>query len=89
MGKRVSTYNITRDKLTSSDFLLGTVANNNSLHGNVTLERSDDIGGLLFLIPTNDSVEHENTDNDTEIDPVTQTSGEQDSQLHNWWWLAW
>jgi len=67
------THNVTRDQLTGEETVFLTTTNSDSLHGNITLERSDDIGGLLLLVPTNSSVQHKNTDNNTEIDPVTQT----------------
>ena len=50
----------------------------------LTLQTSNDIGSLFFLIPTDNSVKHEDTDNDTEINPITQTSGEEDSEFHNY-----
>jgi hypothetical protein len=59
-----------------------TVSNNISLHGDITLQTSDDIGGLLLLVPTDNGVEHQNTDNDTEIDPVLETSCKQDGEFH-------
>jgi hypothetical protein len=78
-----NTYNITRNKLTSWDFLLLTITNNQRLHGNVTLKGGDDIGSLLFLIPSDDGVEKEDTNDDTEINPISETRSEKDSQLHN------
>lgn len=78
-----ATYDITGDELTSLDFLFLTIANNSGSHGDITLERGDDIRSLLLLVPTDSGVEHENTDNDTEINPVTQTSSEEDSKFHN------
>lgn len=68
------THNITGNKLAGEDTRLLTTTDNSALHGNVTLEGSDDIGGRLFLVPADGGVEHENTDNNTEIDPITQTS---------------
>jgi len=65
---------ITGNKFTSKDTLLLTLTDTSGLHGNVTLERSDDIGGCLFLVPTDGGVEEKNTNNNTQIDPVTQTS---------------
>ena len=76
--------NVTGDKLTGEDLLLLTVANNNSTHSNITLEGSDDIGSLLLLVPTDESVKKQNTTDDTQIDPVTQTSSEEDSKFHNY-----
>lgn len=80
----IETYNITGYDLSREDLLFLTVTDNSSLHGDITLERSDDIGGLLLLVPTDNSVEHKNTDNNTEIDPRTKTGSEEDSNFHNW-----
>ena len=74
---------ITGDELTGEDVLLLTVADDSGSHGDITLERGDDIGSLLLLVPTDDGVEHKNTDDDTEIDPITQTCCEKDSKFHN------
>lgn len=38
---------------------------------------------LLLLIPPDNSVHHENTDDDTEVNPVLETTGEDDSKLHD------
>ncbi|KAI6876686.1 plasma membrane H+-ATPase Pma1 [Hortaea werneckii] len=75
--------NVTRDQLTGLDILLLTLTDDHCLHGNVTLQTGDDIGGLLFLIPTDESVQEQNTDNDTKVDPVTKTGREQDSEFHD------
>lgn len=70
------------NQFTCLDFLLLTVTDDNRLHGDVTLQTGDDVGSLLFLVPTDESVEKKNTDDNTEVDPRTQTSSEQDSDLH-------
>lgn len=75
--------NVTGDELAGLDVRFLTITDDSCLHGNVTLERSDDIGGLLFLVPTDDSVEKKNTDNHTEINPATKTGSEEDSEFHN------
>jgi len=75
--------NVTGDELAGLDVQLLTVTDDSRLHGDVTLEGSDDIGGLLFLVPTDNSVKKKNTDNHTEIDPGTETGGEEDSEFHN------
>jgi len=36
------------------------------------------------LVPTDDGVEHKNTDNDTEIDPITKTGSDEDSNFHDY-----
>ncbi|KAH0357736.1 plasma membrane H+-ATPase Pma1, partial [Aureobasidium melanogenum] len=75
--------NVTGDELTGEDVLLLTVADDSGSHGDITLKRGNDIGSLLFLVPTDDGVQHKNTDDDTEIDPITQTCCEKDSKFHN------
>jgi len=75
--------NVTSNELTSKDLLLLAVADNNSTHSNITLERSHDISGLLLLVPTDQGVKSQDTTDDTEINPVTKTSSEQNSELHN------
>jgi hypothetical protein len=77
------THNVTGDEFTSFNFDLLTIANDLSLHSDVTLQAGNDVGSLLFLVPTDNGVEHQNADNDTEIDPITQTSSEKDSKLHD------
>jgi len=49
------------------------LTDDSALHGDITLEGSDDIGGLLFLVPSDSGVEEEDTDDDTHINPVTET----------------
>jgi hypothetical protein len=74
---------VTGDELTGEDRLLLVVTDDGRLHGDVTLEGSDDIGGLLFLVPTDDSVKKKNTADDTEIDPVLKTGSEKGGKFHN------
>ena len=74
---------ITRNDFAGKNSNLTAVTDNGSLHSNVTTERGDDIGGLLLLVPTDESVEQENTADDTEIDPVAETGGEQSSEFHD------
>lgn len=77
------THDITRDEFTGRDFVFCAVSDNATLHRNVTLEGGDDIGSLLFLVPTNNSVQEQNTTDNTKIDPITKTGGEEDSEFHN------
>lgn len=77
------TYNVTGDDLPSQDLLLLTVTLNHGTHSDVTLETGDDVGSLLLLVPTDNSVKEKNTNDDTEINPVTKTSSKTDSQFHN------
>jgi hypothetical protein len=74
---------VTGDELTGENGLLLVVTNDDCLHGNVTLERGDDIGGLLFLVPTDNGVEQQDTANDTEVNPILETGSEKSSELHD------
>jgi len=75
--------NVTGDELTGENGLLLVVADDNCLHGNVTLEGGDDISGLLLLVPTNNGVEQQDTANDTEVNPILETGSEKSSELHD------
>jgi len=44
------------------------ITNDSRFHGNITLQASNNIGGLLLLVPTDNGVEHKNTNDDAEID---------------------
>ena len=61
-----------------------TISHDLSLHSNITFERCHHIGGLLLLVPADRSVEHQNTDDDTEIDPVLKTGSKKNSKLHDY-----
>jgi len=76
MKMKVETYNISWNKLTSLDVFFLAIANDGSSHGDVTLERCNNVCCLLFLIPTDSGVEQQNSDNYTEIDPIAETSSE-------------
>ncbi|TLD16715.1 uncharacterized protein PgNI_01314 [Pyricularia grisea] len=75
---------VTRDKLPGADLLFTAVTDDAGLHGDVTLEGGDDIGGLLLLVPTDDGVKQQDTDNDTGIDPVLKGKGKDSSSLHDY-----
>lgn len=83
VSERALAYNITGNELTSENVLLLAVTNNGTTHGNVTLERGDDIGSRLFLVEGDEGVEQQDTADDTEIDPVTQTDSQQSSNFHD------
>jgi hypothetical protein len=74
---------ITGNELSGENGLLLVVTDDDSLHGNVTLERGDDISGLLLLVPTDNGVEQQDTANDTEINPILETGSEKSSELHD------
>jgi hypothetical protein len=82
-GTLLDDNDVTSNELTGEDLLLLTVTDNDSTHSNITLERSHDVGSLLLLVPTDESVEQKNTTDNTEIDPVTETGSEEDSKFHN------
>jgi hypothetical protein len=81
--RRGRAYNVTWDQLPGLDFLDSAVSHHFSFHGDVTLQAGDDIGGLLFLVPTDGGVEHQDADNDAKINPIAQTSGKKNSQFHD------
>lgn len=78
-----TTYNVTRDEFTGADVFFSALADDTSLHGNVTLEGGDDIGSLLLLVPTDSGVEQQNGDNQTGVKPVLQGKGEDSGTLHD------
>lgn len=82
-GTLLDDNDVTGDELTGENGLLLVVTDDSRLHGDVTLERGDDIGGLLFLVPTDNSVKKKNTADDTEIDPILKTGGEKGGKLHD------
>jgi hypothetical protein len=59
------------------------ISNDCASQGNITLQTSDDVGSLLFLVPADQRIEQKNTDNHTKINPFTETSREQDSEFHH------
>lgn len=74
---------VTGDDFTGEDGDWAAVTNDSSLHGDVSLQTGDNVGSLLFLVPTDNSVKQENTADDTEINPVTKTSSEKSSNFHD------
>jgi hypothetical protein len=66
--------NITRDDLWGLDFLKFAITKNCSLESKSLLQFFDDRTSLIFLNETNKGVEQEKGANDTEIDPILQTS---------------
>lgn len=68
--------NIARNDLWSFDFLQLPVTENGSFQSERLFQFVDDRSGLVFLDETNGSVEQEQGADDTEIDPVLKTCGE-------------
>jgi hypothetical protein len=64
------TYHVPRNQFTSQYFLLGAVPDDNSTHSNITLQTGNYIGSLLLLIPADSCIQTQDTDDDTEVDPV-------------------
>jgi len=77
------TYNVTGNELTCENVVLLAITDNIGPHGNITTQTLDDVLSLTFLVPTDNSVKHQDTDDDTKVDPITKTSSEEDSQFHN------
>jgi hypothetical protein len=73
--------NVTRDNLRSFDFEETTVTENHSLQCKCLFQFVDDRTGLEFLDETDCSIEQQQGANDTEIDPILETSGEDSSSL--------
>jgi hypothetical protein len=83
VGGRRPAYNVPGDEFPGLDFVLPPSANDDRFHGNVTLEAGDDVGGLLFLVPTDGGVEQQDGDDDAKVDPVAKACGDEDGDLHD------
>ena len=62
------TYDVTRNQLARKNLLLVAIADNPGSHCNVTLQAGNDVGGLFLLVPTDNGVKHQDTDNDSQVD---------------------
>jgi hypothetical protein len=76
-------YDISRYEFPSLDIMFCAVADYSRSHGDITFQTGDDIGSLLFLIPTDRSVEKQNSNDDTKINPILETGGKEDSEFHD------
>jgi hypothetical protein len=74
---------ITRHDFRGFDFGESTVTENGGLESESLLELVDDVTGLEFLDETDTGVEQKQGTNDTEIDPILKTGGENSSGLHD------
>ena len=72
---------IAGNDLRSFDLAELTIAKNNSFEGESLLQLVDDGAGLELLDETDTSVEQKQSADDTEIDPVGKTSGEDSGRL--------
>ncbi|KAH6608110.1 hypothetical protein Trco_004423 [Trichoderma cornu-damae] len=80
-GTLLNLQNITRDDFGGLNLLQGTVTEDNSLESESLFEFFDDGTSLEFLDETDTGVEQEETQNDTEIDPILETSSQNSSSL--------
>lgn len=74
---------ITWDNLGGLKLLQGAITQDNSLESEGLLQFLDDGTGLEFLDETDTGVEQEQGANNTEVDPVLETSGQDGSSLHD------
>lgn len=72
---------ITGDDVRGVNLLEGTITENNSLEGKSLLEFVDNGTGLEFLEETDAGVEQQETADDTEIDPILETSSKNGGSL--------
>jgi hypothetical protein len=84
LGEHVSTYDITGNQFSRQDCLLDAITDSLRADSNVSLQTSDDICGLLFLVETDEGVEEQDSDDDGEIDPVVKTKSQQSSNFHDY-----
>lgn len=59
------TDNVAGYQFSGFDFLLPALAYDSSFHGNVSLQTSHHVGSLLFLIPANNGIEEQDSNNKT------------------------
>ena len=74
---------ITGNDLSGLDLLQSTVTEDDSLESKSLLEFLDDRTSLVFLDETDRGVEQEQGANDTEIDPILETSSQNSSSLES------
>jgi hypothetical protein len=82
-GTLLELEDITGDNLGSLNLNITTVSNNNSTEGKSLLELLNNRTSLEFLDETDTGVKHQKTANNTEIDPIFQTGGENSGTLHD------
>ena len=73
--------NITRDNHRSFDFKETSITEDDGLQCKGLLQFFDDRTGLEFLDETDTGVEQQESANDTEINPILETGGENGSSL--------
>ena len=72
---------ITGNDLRGLNLLEGAITEDDSLKGKGLLQLVDNRTGLVLLEETNAGVEHQETENDTEINPILETSSEDSGSL--------
>jgi hypothetical protein len=80
-GTLLDLEDITGNDLRGLNLLQGTVTEDDSLEGKSLLEFLDNGTSLEFLDETDASVEQKETADDTEVDPILETGGENGSSL--------
>ena len=76
-------YDISRNKLPRLDIILLAVTNDCSSHRDITFKGCNNVGSLLFLIPTNSCIEHQDGDDDSKINPVAEAGSDENSDFHD------
>ena len=73
--------NVTRNNFRGLDFLQSAIAQHGGLEGERLFQLVDNGTGLEFLDETDSRVEQQKRANDTKIDPILQTGGENSGSL--------
>ncbi|KAH3668244.1 hypothetical protein OGAPHI_001998 [Ogataea philodendri] len=74
---------VTWNNVSCTNFNRVAVSDNSSRVSQSLFQFVDNRTGLVFLDETNTSVQHKQTTDNTEIDPVLKTSGQDSGSLHN------
>lgn len=81
MSYLLNLENITGNDLRGLNLLEGAITENDSLESKSLLQFLDNRTSLVFLEETDTGVEQQESANDTEIDPILETSSEDGSSL--------
>ncbi|GJD02139.1 hypothetical protein ColKHC_10964 [Colletotrichum higginsianum] len=86
-GTLLNLEDVTGDDFRGLNLLQGAITEDDGLESKSLLEFGNNLewgrSGLEFLDETDNSVEQQKTANNTEIDPILETSGEDGSSLHD------
>lgn len=82
----IGTHFLDLEDISGNDFgglnlLEGAITEDDSLESKSLLQFVDDRSGLVFLDETDTSVKQQQSANDTEIDPVLETGGQDSGSL--------